>query len=238
MLYGFSKYLPELYLSVYDNLEFLIRILIAAVLGASIGIERKRRDKGAGVRTHCIIALTSAVFMILSKYAFIDLVDMNGSRGADSARIAAQVVSGISFLGAGIIFKQGRASVRGLTTAAGMWATASIGLTIGAGLYWLSFFATAILLFLQFFLHKYSVGSHALTEQEIKIKMEYDPEVLDAFHAFLDKRRCVIEESTINRSSTEGTVEVRMSVRIDPPLEYQETLDFMRQHPQVSRFSV
>jgi len=237
MLNGLSRFLPEMYLSKYDNLEFLIRILIAAVLGASIGIERKRRDKGAGIRTHCIIAITSAVFMIVSKYAFIDLVDINGSRGADSARIAAQVVSGISFLGAGIIFKQGRASVRGLTTAAGMWATASIGLTIGAGLYWLSFFATGMLLFLQYFLHKYSAGTHTLTEQEIKIKMADEPDIIDSFHVFLSERRHVIEESTIYRSRSEGTIEIRMNVRIDPPVEYEETLQFMKDHPEVSRFS-
>lgn len=238
MLSGLSSFLPEMYLSAYDNLEFLIRIVIAALLGAGIGMERRKRDKGAGIRTHCIIAVTSAVFMIISKYAFIDLIDVNGSRGADSARIAAQVVSGISFLGAGIIFKQGRTSVRGLTTAAGMWATASIGLTIGAGLYWLSFFATGLLLFLQYFLHKYSIGGHTLTEQEIKIKMLDEPEALNAFHNFLEQRRITIEESTISRNSQEGTVEIRLSVRVDPPIEYEETLEYMKQHPQVSRFSV
>ncbi|MBQ9157608.1 MAG: MgtC/SapB family protein [Eubacterium sp.] len=237
MLSNLSRFLPEVYLSAYDNLEFLLRIVIAAFLGAAIGSERKMRDKGAGIRTHCIIAVTSAVFMIISKYAFIDLVDINGSRGADNARIAAQVVSGISFLGAGIIFKQGRASVRGLTTAAGMWATASIGLTIGAGLYWLAFFATGLLLFLQYFLHKHSLGVHTLTEQEIKIKMKDEKETLDDFHNFIKQRRCVIEDSTIHRSSSEGTIEIRLAVRVDPPIEYEETLDFMRDHPQVSRFS-
>lgn len=237
MLSGLSRLLPETYLTAYDNLEFLIRIVIAATLGASIGMERRRRDKGAGIRTHCIIAVTSAVFMILSKYAFMDLVEVNGVRGSDSARIAAQVVSGISFLGAGIIFKQGRSSVRGLTTAAGMWATASIGMTIGAGLYWLSFFATGMLLFLQYFLHKHPSGSHILTEQEIKIKMKDEPGIVDAFHAFMGERRHVIEESTIHRSRSEGTIEIRLNVRIDPPIEYDETLEFMKRHPEVSRFS-
>lgn len=236
MVGSLSRLLPEAYLTFYDNLEFLIRILISAVLGGAIGLERHRRDKGAGIRTHCIIAITSAVFMILSKYAFVDLVDVNGTRGADSARIAAQVVSGISFLGAGIIFKQGRASVKGLTTAAGMWATASIGLTIGAGLYMLGFCTAVLLLFLQFFLHKHHFGNQ-LAEQEIKIKMKDSQEIILSFHEFLSGRKMQVEESTIKRNDTEGTVEISLSVRINPPIEYEETLKFMREHPEVSRFS-
>jgi putative Mg2+ transporter-C (MgtC) family protein len=236
MVGNLSRLLPEAYLTFYDNLEFLIRILIAAVLGGVIGLERHRRDKGAGIRTHCIIAITSAVFMILSKYAFVDLVDVNGTRGADSARIAAQVVSGISFLGAGIIFKQGRASVKGLTTAAGMWATASIGLTIGAGLYILGFTTAVLLLFLQFFLHKHPFGSQS-AEQEIQIKMKDSPEIINSFHGFLHDRKVTVEESTIRRDETEGTVEIRLCVRIDPPIEYEETMEFMKEHPEVSRFS-
>ena len=95
MLSGLTAYLPETALTVFDNLEFFIRIVLAAVLGALVGLERSKRQKEAGVRTHCIIACTSALFMILSKYAFVDLVSVDGLRGADPARIAAQVVSGI-----------------------------------------------------------------------------------------------------------------------------------------------
>ena len=236
MLGGLSRLLPGAYLTIYDNLEFLIRIVIAAVFGGVIGYERRRRDKGAGIRTHCIIAISSAVFMILSKYAFVDLVDVNGTRGADAARIAAQVVSGISFLGAGIIFKQGRGNVRGLTTAAGMWATAAIGLTIGAGLYILAFATTGLLLFLQFFLHKYSFGSTS-AEQDIRIKMKDSQEAISSFHEFLYRRKVSVEESTVVRDPSAGTVEISLSVRIDPPLEYEETMEYMKEHPEVSQFS-
>ena len=139
MLSGFSSYLPEDLLTVWDNLEFLIRILMAALLGLMIGLERSRRQKDAGIRTHCIIAVTSATIMILSKYAFVDIASVDGLRSADPARIAAQVVSGISFLGAGVIFKdRNSSSIKGLTTAAGMWATSAVGLAVGAGLYWLA----------------------------------------------------------------------------------------------------
>ena len=136
MLTGLTQYVPEATLTIYDNLEFLLRLLLSAALGALVGLERSKRRKEAGIRTHCIIACTSALFMIVSKYAFLDCLNIDGLRGADPARIAAQVVSGISFLGAGVIFKNGN-SIRGLTTAAGMWGTAAIGMAVGAGMYWL-----------------------------------------------------------------------------------------------------
>ena len=120
MLHGLTSFLPEGLLSIYDNLEFLIRIVISAVFGIFIGLERTKRQKDAGIRTHCIIAVTSAAFMILSKYAFLDVNGVLGDRSADPARMAAQVVSGISFLGAGVIFKDKNSSIKGLTTAAGM----------------------------------------------------------------------------------------------------------------------
>ena len=171
MLTGLSSYLPESTLTLYDNLEFLIRLLLSAGLGALVGLERSKRQKEAGVRTHCIIACTSALFMILSKYAFVDTaIGADGLRGADPARIAAQVVSGISFLGAGVIFKNGN-SIRGLTTAAGMWGTAAIGMAVGAGMYWLGLIEAAILVAIQIILHRFPVGADALTTQEILVEM-------------------------------------------------------------------
>ena len=96
MLTGLSVYLPESLLTVFDNLEFLIRIVLAAILGAMVGLERTKQQKDAGIRTHCIVALTSAVFMILSKYAFIDVVTLAGiprvspHRSSRASRFSAQ----------------------------------------------------------------------------------------------------------------------------------------------------
>ncbi|WEG13243.1 MgtC/SapB family protein [Pullulanibacillus sp. KACC 23026] len=115
------------------QVEFIIRIIISGILGCLIGLERERRYKEAGLRTHFLVAIGSSIIMIISKYAFNDV--LNGdSTVLDPSRIAAQVVSGIGFLGAGTILVQ-RQSVRGLTTAAGLWATSGIGLSIGAGMY-------------------------------------------------------------------------------------------------------
>lgn len=94
---------------------YIFRIILACVCGGIIGLERTKRSKEAGIRTHCIIASTAALLMMVSKYGFTDLVSngvlLNGSRGADAARIAAGIVTGISFLGAGVIFKNGNVPI-------------------------------------------------------------------------------------------------------------------------------
>ena len=136
--------------------EFMVRLLCAAAAGFIIGFERKSRSKEAGVRTHTLVALGAALMMILSKYGFSDLhtdgLLTDGVRGADPARIAAQVVSGVGFLGAGIIIYR-RDSLRGLTTAAGVWATAGLGMAFGAGMYVVGAAATSIILGCQILLH-------------------------------------------------------------------------------------
>ncbi len=136
--------------------DFVLRLACAAASGFIIGFERKSRSKEAGVRTHTLVAIGAALMMILSKYAFSDLseggVFAEGVRGADPARITAQVVSGVGFLGAGIIMYR-RDSLRGLTTAAGIWATAGLGMAFGAGMYVIGSIATVIILAIQVLLH-------------------------------------------------------------------------------------
>lgn len=126
------------------NFDFIIRIGVAGLLGAIIGIEREIRSKEAGLKTHFLVAVGSALIMVVSKYAFSD--SMNEEHMVlDPSRIAAQVVSGVGFLGAGTIIIQKQA-VKGLTTAAGLWATAGIGLAIGAGMYVVGTGATILVL--------------------------------------------------------------------------------------------
>ena len=114
--------------------NLILRLLIAGLLGGLVGFEREFRAKEAGLRTHFIVALGSALFMIISQYAF-------GERQHDAARVAAQVVSGIGFLGAGVIIFQ-KNVIRGITTAAGLWMVAAVGLAAGAGMYPVSVAAT------------------------------------------------------------------------------------------------
>ncbi|HDP0317355.1 TPA: MgtC/SapB family protein [Salmonella enterica subsp. enterica serovar Concord] len=113
--------------------DLLLRIALAGLLGGFIGIERQLRAKEAGLRTHILVGIGSAMFMIVSKYGFEDIL-LESHVALDPSRIAAQVVSGMGFLGAGTIIIQ-KQVVKGLTTAAGMWVTAAIGLVIGSGLY-------------------------------------------------------------------------------------------------------
>ena len=125
-------------------MPYILHILVAALLGGAIGIERGYRAKEAGFRTHFLVALGAALFMILSAHGF-DGVLVSENHRLDVSRIAAQVVSGIGFIGAGTIIFQ-RHAVHGLTTAAGLWVTAAIGMAAGAGLYVLATFTTVLVL--------------------------------------------------------------------------------------------
>jgi len=124
--------------------QYILCIVIAALLGGAIGLEREYRSKEAGFRTHFLVGLGSGLFMVLSLHGFDAFAGIPGIQ-RDPSRIAAQVVSGIGFIGAGCIIFQKNA-VKGLTTAAGLWVTSAIGMTAGAGLYALASVATALVL--------------------------------------------------------------------------------------------
>ncbi len=119
-------------------------IVVAAFLGGAIGLEREYRAKEAGFRTHFLVGLGSGLLIVLSMHGFDDFMGIQGIQ-RDPSRIAAQVVSGMGFIGAGCIIFQKNA-VKGLTTAAGLWVTSAIGMTAGAGHYLLSVVATALVL--------------------------------------------------------------------------------------------
>ena len=129
------------------NFDFVLRLLVAGILGAIIGLDREYRAKEAGYRTHFLVSLGSALIMIVSQYGFQEIIK-ESSVTLDPSRVAAQVVSGIGFIGAGTIIFQ-KQIVRGLTTAAGIWATAGIGLAVGA-LLEISDGKTAVIPFIRF----------------------------------------------------------------------------------------
>lgn len=130
---------------IIDEMKYVLPIFISVILGFLIGFERKTRSKEAGVRTHTVVCFGSALMMVVSKYGFKGM-------DADVSRIASQIVSGIGFLGAGMIVYRKNA-VHGLTTAAGVWATAGIGMACGAGLYTTAVAGTVILIAVQYLLH-------------------------------------------------------------------------------------
>jgi putative Mg2+ transporter-C (MgtC) family protein len=126
------------------TVEFILRLFIAGILGSIIGLDREYRAKEAGYRTHFLVSLGSALIMIVSQHGFGEILDMPNVN-LDPSRIASQVVTGIGFIGAGTIILH-KQIVRGLTTAAGVWATSGIGLAIGAGMYELGISATILTL--------------------------------------------------------------------------------------------
>ena len=149
--------------------NLVLRLVVAGLMGGLVGLERELRAKEAGLRTHFIVALGSALFMIISQFAF-------GTEQHDAARVAAQVVSGIGFIGAGVIIFQ-RNAIRGVTTAAGLWVVAAIGLACGAGMWGVAGTATVLtVLCLEtvHFLHKRygekSIGLSADCAEEGELK--------------------------------------------------------------------
>ena len=176
--------------------ELILRLVLAGLLGGIIGFEREARAKGAGIRTHFLVALASALFMLISQYGF------DGSDRYDAARIAAQVVSGIGFIGAGIIIFQ-KNSVRGLTTAAGLWVTSAIGLGVASGMYLLVGITTALVLLCLETMHFYTVKGG---EREVSVTLSSADEkcLTDTMRSFGDK----IEKFTLTRDGERYKLEM------------------------------
>jgi putative Mg2+ transporter-C (MgtC) family protein len=129
-----------------DLWEVALRLAVAAALTGAVGLERELRERAAGLRTHMLVGVGSALFTIVSAYAWGDFVfDRTQGTTFDPTRIAAQIVTGIGFLGAGAIIRQGL-SIRGLTTAAGLWVAAAIGMAVGAGYWGAALIGTAVVL--------------------------------------------------------------------------------------------
>ena len=235
----FAEYLNSQF-SLVQNLDFFIRIVVACLCGAGIGLERSKRYKEAGVRTHMIVCCGASLLMIVSKYGFADMTDIsgaffNGVRGADPARVAAQVVSGIGFLGAGVIFKHG-STIRGLTTAAGLWATAGIGLAVGAGMYGLGVLTTVLLALVQVLMHRFAVGMDSQLYRHLEFTVYNSGELQEAFDAFLSERRVRPMESKITYLDG-GFIAYDLVVRTPSELSMGELERFLQSYGAVRTIS-
>ena len=213
-----------------QNIEFFARILVACLCGAASGYERSMRYKEAGIRTHSIVCCAATLMMSVSKYSFADLtsttgVNFNGTRGADPARIAAQVVSGISFLGAGIIFHHGK-SISGLTTAAGVWATAGIGLAIGSGMYIIGIFTTAVVALLQVVMHKYALSSDSLLIGQVHCTVLDSKKFHDAMSSYTKKNNMQIIASKIALNS-DGSSTYDLTLRMSQDMTMNDLAEFL-----------
>ena len=230
-----AKLLIE-HIGTSQYLHFAVRVLFACLLGAIIGIERSKRFKEAGVRTHILVCCGAALFMIVSKYGFADLTLADGSafsgtRGADPARVAAQVVSGISFLGAGVIFKNG-GTIKGLSTAAGLWVTAGIGLAAGAGMYLLAFFVALVVSLIQIVTHRFAIGSDSYAANRLQFTVKNGYEFNQSLHKQLDEWGVQVTDSKVNRRK-DGTTDYDLTVVRRKEITYAEMKAFMEAHEEV-----
>ena len=221
--------------------EFLLRIVLSSICGILIGFERSKRLKEAGVRTHCMVACGAALIMIVSKYGFADLLSsenlyLYGTRGADASRIAAQVVSGVGFLGAGVIFRTG-VSIKGLTTAAGLWTTSAVGLSLGAGMYFIGIAGTVLIVLEQFVMHCFHFGNDAFTMQEIKVRFRDSQEFRKYLFQMLADRGGTICSCSANKTE-DGDVTYILTIRIKRPISAQELQELMDQNSGITSFSV
>lgn len=219
--------------------ELFVRIAAAALLGALIGLERGIRQKEAGIRTHSIVAMGAALLMIISKYAFGDLVTNGGfalgTTGADPTRVASQAITAIAFLGAGVIFRHGT-SIKGLTTAAGVWATAAIGLCLGAGLYALGVGTAVLVLLLNICLHKWLVRLESMSTGTITVTMDATPGALDDLRLHLDDRK--ISVSHIDLKKGDGLLYAVIVVRLPKSSALNDLLLFLGENPHIKQFSI
>lgn len=217
-------------------LDFFVRILLACICGACIGFERTRRLKEAGIRTHIIVCFAAALMMVVSKYGFVDLVTsqgtvLNGIKEADPSRIASQVVSGVSFLGAGVIFKHG-STIKGLTTAAGIWATAGIGLALGAGMYVLGIFSTVAMALLQVFMHHFLPHWVHLSTSHLRFTLQGDEGFQNVLEEFLKKQNIQVIESIVTYEDDDRTT-VDMLFRATEEITLHEWHRFLDAHGKI-----
>lgn len=215
--------------------EFFLRVVVACICGAVVGYERTRRFKEAGIRTHIIVCCASAMIMIISKYGFTDVEMLGGSHNADPARLAAQIISGISFLGAGVIFHNGN-TVKGLTTAAGVWAIAGVGMAIGAGLYPLGLFVTALIYVIQLITHKIEIGADAMYTNQLKFKVRNSVEFRKAFDSYIKELNGQIVESEI-KYDEDGNASYKLTVRTSKEISIEELNLFLENNSAVKSVS-
>lgn len=187
----------ELFNDLNENGYFLLRMIIASLCGVFIGFERSRRQKDAGIRTHMIVALGAALAMIVSKYGFFDLIQYEGFR-ADASRIASNVITGVGFLGAGVIFVKD-VSIKGLTTAAGIWATASVGLAIGSGMYTVGIGASILMIVFQLVFHRF-FSRLENTVNEFTVVINDSPDAVKNFRKMLAENKLFVEKCKMTRN--------------------------------------
>ena len=222
---------PKAQKTMTDHIiTFTIRLVVAMILGGIVGLEREYRAKDAGFRTHFLVAIGSALFTLISMYGFADGVK-------DTSRVAAQVVSGIGFLGAGIIVFQ-RNVIRGLTTAAGLWVTAAIGMACGVGQFYMAVLVTLLILIGLEVLNRFipHIGSSS-------VQLSFSsPSRKDVADAIMNIRKIVVDVISYeikNKESDKGEYyKVQMEVRTKHRQRNDRILEILKDFDNVNIIDV
>ncbi|MGM1046846.1 putative Mg2+ transporter-C (MgtC) family protein [Paenibacillus uliginis N3/975] len=201
-----------------DTETLLMRLLLAALLGGLIGWERERRNKQAGLKTHLLVAVGSTLIMLTSIYGFDNSLINHPNARFDPARLAAQVVSGIGFLGAGAILRRSNHIISGLTTAATLWVAAAIGLSVGSGFYWPAVITTAIVLCSTLILNKLESRFLFIKKSgslRITIEAGDQPVQVSKITSLLQKSNMSVEQMIVNDDGAEeDSSKVTMEFRV------------------------
>lgn len=225
-----------------DIVIMTIRLVLAAVLGGLVGIEREIHNHPAGFRTHLLVSVGSSLIMLLSFYGFQDYIAANNDVVTfDPSRLASYVVSGIGFLGAGTILVQGY-TVKGLTTAASIWVVAAIGLTVGAGMYLAAIIATAIVILSLMFLGKMTFGFNKQQQQnELSIWVDEDKGQLNELIKLFDKHGILLysmRSEKQNIYNENPMIEYRIFVEYTKVSKINAVIDQLHKVPFVRRVTI
>ncbi|MFX3635501.1 MAG: MgtC/SapB family protein [Candidatus Pristimantibacillus sp.] len=193
----------------------IFRLLLAALLGGVIGWERERKNKQAGLKTHLLVAVGSALIMLISIYGFGNELLNHPNARFDPARLGAQVVSGIGFLGAGAILRRSDHVISGLTTAATLWLVAAIGLSVGAGFHWPAVITIIIVLVIVSLINKLESKLTFFKKYGIlKIVMHDRPQSVDDVTSLLQKENMIVEQMAMKEGIIDGSSRISMEFRI------------------------
>lgn len=215
-------------------IELILRLMIATVLGGLVGLERKRRKKEAGIRTHAMVALGSAIFTIASKYGFLDIVFLDGAN-VDVSRVAANVVTGVCFLGAGMIFVKSK-SITGLTTAAGIWAVSAIGLAIGCGMYAVGIASALVILSIQFILYQPLSRIEGPSTREMCCVIEDYKKTLPDFDKCLKELDPTVYYCAMEKNH-DGSMTLKFKIKVRQAGSEENIFTFIRDHEYVRSIS-
>lgn len=216
--------------------EILTRLLVAAILGAIVGLERERKKwSSAGMRTHMMVCVGSSLIMMVSAFGFADVLT-NENVSLDPSRVAAQVISGIGFIGAGTIVLLKQTEIKGLTTAAGLWTVAAIGLATGGGMYFAAGITTAIALLILWALQPIEKRIMGRFEQRnLHFTTAYASDIAETLGALLFNEHVSGVRSSLNKAGNENSIHITFN-KIEEK-EFAEIIRNLQSHAAVKEIS-